>query len=127
MRYISNPVGLIELLTLPYIEWVNIQMLVTENTEFFSFVGAASAANSSRSYGLFSAEAAPRSLQYRTNQQNKHFPLCHCGKFFYRISPLSLLKTRIINFFYQGLSITSSILVTLFFLLVEYCINITGT
>ena len=47
---------------LPYIEWVNIQMLateVTENTEVFSFVGAASAANSSRSDGLFAAKAAP--------------------------------------------------------------------
>ena len=52
----------IELLALPYIEWVNIQMLateVTENTEVFSFVGAASAANSSRSDGLFAAKAAP--------------------------------------------------------------------
>ena len=49
-------------LALPYIEWVNIQMLateVTENTEVFSFVGAASAANSSRSDGLFAAKAAP--------------------------------------------------------------------
>ena len=41
---------------------LNIQMLateVTENTEVFSFVGAASAANSSRSDGLFAAKAAP--------------------------------------------------------------------
>jgi hypothetical protein len=30
----------------------------TENTEVFSFVGAASAANSSRSDGLFAAKAA---------------------------------------------------------------------
>ena len=54
---------LVNILTaLPYIEWVNIQMLateVTENTEVFSFVGAASAANSSRSDGLFAAKAAP--------------------------------------------------------------------
>jgi hypothetical protein len=36
MRYINDPLGFIELLALPYIEWVNIQMLatkVTENTE----------------------------------------------------------------------------------------------
>jgi hypothetical protein len=49
-------------MALPYIERVNIQMLATEvaeNTEVFSFVGAASAANSSRSDGLFAAEAAP--------------------------------------------------------------------
>jgi len=32
---------------------------VTENTEVFSFVGAASAANSSQSDGLFAAKAAP--------------------------------------------------------------------
>jgi len=32
---------------------------VTENTEAFSFVGAASAANSSQSDGLFAAKAAP--------------------------------------------------------------------
>jgi len=32
---------------------------VTENTEVFSFVGAASATNSSRSDGLFAAKAAP--------------------------------------------------------------------
>ena len=43
-------------MALPYIEWVNIQMLATE---VFSFVGAASAANSSRSDGLFAAKAAP--------------------------------------------------------------------
>ena len=41
MRYINDPLGLIELLALPYIERVNIQMLateVTENTKVFSFV-----------------------------------------------------------------------------------------
>ena len=46
----------IKYMALPYIEWVNIQMLATE---VFSFVGAASAANSSRSDGLFAAKAAP--------------------------------------------------------------------
>ena len=48
-------------MALPYIEWVNIQMLateVTENTEVISFVGAASAAKSSQSDGLFAAKAA---------------------------------------------------------------------
>jgi hypothetical protein len=55
-------------MALPYIEWVNIQMLateVTENTEVFSFVGAASAANSSRSDGLFAANPhfSPGSLE----------------------------------------------------------------
>jgi hypothetical protein len=33
MRYINDPLGLIELLALPYIEWVNIQMLATKVTE----------------------------------------------------------------------------------------------
>jgi len=56
------------------IEWVNIQKLateVTENTEIFSFVGAASAANSSRSDGLFAAKAAPTftAVQIKTTKQ----------------------------------------------------------
>ena len=38
MRYINNPVGLIKLLTPPYIEWVNIKMLVTEVTENTEFL-----------------------------------------------------------------------------------------
>ena len=61
MREVFSADSIIKL-ALPYIEWVNIQMLateVTENTEVFSFVGAASAANSSRSDGLFAAKAAP--------------------------------------------------------------------
>ena len=61
---------------LPYIEWVNIQMLateVTENTEIFSFVGAASAANSSRSDGLFAAEAAPTFTVVQTKTTKQAF------------------------------------------------------
>ena len=55
---------------------------VTENTDVFSFVGAASAANLSRSDGLFAAEAAPTFtvVQIKTTKQNKHLPLCLCGK-----------------------------------------------
>jgi len=46
-------------------------MLATENTEVFSFVGAASAANSSRSDGLFAAKAAPTftAVQIKTAKQ----------------------------------------------------------
>jgi hypothetical protein len=60
-------------MALPYIVWVNIQMLateVTENTEVFNFVGAASAANSLRSDGLFAAKAAPTStvVQIKTTK-----------------------------------------------------------
>jgi len=45
-------------------------MLATENTEVFSF-GAASAANSSRSDGLFAAKAAPTFtvIQIKTTKQ----------------------------------------------------------
>ena len=56
-------------MALPYIEWVNIQMLATEateNTEVISFAGAASAAKSSQSDGLFAAEAAPVSTVVQT-------------------------------------------------------------
>ena len=44
---------------------------VTENTEVFSIVGAASAANSSRSDGLFAAKAAPTFtvVQIKTTKQ----------------------------------------------------------
>ena len=47
---------------LPYIEWVNIQMLATEgteNTELLSFVEAALAANNLSDRDEFAAEAAP--------------------------------------------------------------------
>jgi len=68
---------------------------VTENTEVFSFVGAASAANLSRSDGLFAAEAAPTFtvVQIKTTKQAfASVPLWQ--SFFYRINPLSLVKTR---------------------------------
>ena len=55
-------VGVIIIMALPDIEWVNIQMLateVTENTEVFSFAGAASAANIPSDRDEFAAEAAP--------------------------------------------------------------------
>ena len=65
---------------LPYIEWVNVQMLateVTENTEAYSFVGAALAANSSRPDGLFAAKACAEQSRraapftaVQINQQN---------------------------------------------------------
>jgi len=44
---------------------------VTENTEAYSFVGAALAANSSRSDGLFAAKAAPTftAVQIKTAKQ----------------------------------------------------------
>jgi len=44
---------------------------VTENTEIISFVGAASAANSSRSDGLFATKAAPTFtvVQIKTTKQ----------------------------------------------------------
>ena len=46
-------------------------MLATEDTEVFSFVGATSAANSSRSDGLFAAKAAPTFtvVQIKTTKQ----------------------------------------------------------
>ena len=49
-------------MALPYIEWVNIQMLateVTENTEVYSFVGAALAANNPSVRDEFPAKAVP--------------------------------------------------------------------
>ena len=65
---------------------------VTENTGVFSFAGAASAANSSRSDGLFAAEAAPTFtvVQIKTTKQ-----VCLCASVAnnYRINPLSLVKT----------------------------------
>jgi len=77
-----------------HIKWVNIQMLaaeVTENTEVFSFVGAASAANSSRSDGLFAAKAAPTFtvVQIKTTKQ----AFASVANI-YRINPLSLVKTQ---------------------------------
>ena len=63
---------------------------VTENTEVFSFVGAASAANSSRSGGLFAAKAAPFTVVHN----NRHLPL-PLWQNIYRINPLSLVKTQI--------------------------------
>ena len=76
-------------MVLPYIEWVNIQMLateVTENTEVFSVVQAASAANSSRSDGLFAAKAAPTFIvvQIKTTKQvlASVFSVASVAKFF---------------------------------------------
>ena len=67
---------------------------VTENTEIFSFVGAASAANSSRSDGLFAAKAAPFTVvQIKTTKQV--FASVPLWLNVYRINPLSLVKTRI--------------------------------
>ncbi len=71
---------------------------VTENTEIFSFVGTASAANSSRSDGLFAAKAAPTFtvVQIKTTTQAfASVPLCLCASVAnsYRINPLSLVKT----------------------------------
>ena len=68
---------------------------VTENTEVFSFVGAASAANSSRSDGLFAAKAAPTFtvVQIKTT---KHAFASVANN--YRINPLSLVKTQIVYY-----------------------------
>ncbi|MGB5603104.1 MAG: hypothetical protein WBO16_00580 [Gammaproteobacteria bacterium] len=68
---------------LPYIEWVNIQTLtteVTENTEVFSFVGAASARIHRDLTECSRLKPLLGSLLYRSNQQNKHLPLFLFGK-----------------------------------------------
>ena len=87
-------------MVLPYIEWVNIQMLATDvtvNTEVFSFAGAASAANSSRSDGLFAAKAAPTFTVVQL--KNNKISICRCASVAnnYRINPLSLVKTQLNN------------------------------
>jgi len=48
---------------------------VTENTEVFSFVGAASAANSLRSDGLFAAKA----YVHCSSDQNNKTSICLCA------------------------------------------------
>jgi len=63
---------------------------VTENTEVFSFVGAASAANLSRSEGLFAAEAAPTFTVAQIKTTKQAFASVAKN---YRINPLSLVKT----------------------------------
>jgi len=79
---------------------------LTENTEVFSFVEAASAANSSRSDGLFAAEAAPtfivvqikttkqdKTRQDKTRQDKTRQAFASVANN-YRINPLSLVKTQ---------------------------------
>jgi len=72
-------------------------MFATENTELISFVGVASAANSSRSDGLFAAKAAPtlNAVQIKATKQvlASVFSVFSVAKIFYRINPPSLLKT----------------------------------
>jgi len=68
---------------------------VTENTEFFSFAGATSAANSSRSDGLFAAKAAPTFTVVQIKTTKQAFASVHLWQDFYRINPLSLVKTLI--------------------------------
>jgi len=51
---------------------------VTENTEVFSFAGAASAVNSSRPDGLFTAKTAPTFTVVQIN--NNKLSICPCGK-----------------------------------------------
>ena len=67
---------------------------VTENTEIFSFVGAASAANSSRSDGLFAAEAAPTFTVVQIKTTIQAFASVPLWLNVYRINPLSLVKTH---------------------------------
>ena len=69
-------------------------MLATENTEIFSFVGAASAANSSRSDGLFAAEAAPTFTVVQIKTTIQAFDSVPLWLNVYRINPLSLVKTQ---------------------------------
>jgi len=60
-------------------------------TEVYSFVGAASAANSLRSDGLFAAKAAPTFAVVQIKNNKTGICLCDlCDKNFYRINPLSL-------------------------------------
>jgi len=64
---------------------------ITENTEVFSFVGAASAANLSRSDGLFAAKAAPTFTVVQIKTTKQAFASVANN---YRIDPLSLVKTQ---------------------------------
>ena len=70
---------------------------VTENTEVFSF-GAASAANSSRSDGLFAAKAAPTFTVVQINTSKQAFTSVPLWQNIYRINPLSLMKTLIFKY-----------------------------
>ena len=64
---------------------------ITENTEVFSFVGAASAANLSRSDGLFAAKAAPTFTVVQIKTTKQAFASVANN---YRINPLGLVKTQ---------------------------------
>jgi len=66
---------------------------VTENTEVFSIVGAALAANSSRSDGLFAAKAAPTFTVVQIKTTKQAFASVPLWQNIYRINPLSLVKT----------------------------------
>jgi len=65
---------------------------VTENTEVFSIVGAALAANSSRSDGLFAAKAAPTFTVVQIKSAKQAFASVSVANN-YRINPL----TRILH------------------------------
>jgi len=70
----------------------------TENTAIFSFVGAALAANSSRSDGLFAAKAAPASTVVQIKTTKQAFASAPLWQNIYRINPLSLVKTHRIKY-----------------------------
>jgi len=67
---------------------------VTENTEVYSFVGAALAANNPSDHDEFAAKAAPFTvIQIRTTKQAS--PSVPLWQNIYRINPPSLIKTPI--------------------------------
>jgi len=66
---------------------------VTENTEVFSIVGAALAANNPSDRDEFAAEAAPTFTVVQIKNNKTSICLCASVANNYRINPLSLVKT----------------------------------